>query len=120
MVVPFAAPFGKFVAVDSRALLLLTGCAGFKMEFESASGEGGRGISLWEVLGEKGDGERPLLVRRADDALLIGFSRRLLVCIDALCCRVIATGMLRSPTRILLRARILSGGGLGDEVENEK
>lgn len=47
-------------ANEMRALLLLTGWTCFNIAVESAERMVDDGISLWDVLGENGEGERAL------------------------------------------------------------
>jgi hypothetical protein len=73
-------PFVAFPAlVERRALLRLIGTGGFKIAVESALDSGGAGISLCEVFGENGLGERLPWLSRAEELRLIGLSGRLLL-----------------------------------------
>jgi hypothetical protein len=76
-------PFEAFPAfVERRALLRLIGTGGFKIAVESVLDSGGACISLWEVFGENGLGDRPPWPSRAEEPRLIGLSGRLLDLLD--------------------------------------
>lgn len=70
------------------------------MTVGSTSIERAAGISLWEVLREKGEGERALRLRRAEELRLIGLSGRLVDDLDVLRCLVIAAGIFQQGGRL--------------------
>jgi len=75
-----AAPFVGLV--ERRALLRLIGTGGFKIAVESGLDSGGAGISLCEVFGVNGLGDRPPWLSRAEEPRLIGLSGRLFDLLD--------------------------------------